>query len=298
MTKFNIIHIFPLGNEGPSSYNEVISTVTWGLEQLGYFVSYEKYTYGSTLAELGKFNSVIKFDAINLILGAQILHIEFLRQLPYNSIIYNLEQRIGMLGVRDVPYEYLYQAEKFIIWDYSEHNISAWLKLYPMARVCHVKIGYAPVITKINLSVRQDIDVLIYGAPTPNRLEVFKSIASQGLKTVFFVGLYGDDRDELIAKSKVVLNLHHSGYDRIFEIVRVSYLLANSKAVISEISDETVLEAGISNFVLFSPVSDIPKLCKLLVSDETMRKNLEIIGRKGIESRDIRIILKDAWFIT
>ena len=52
---------------------------------------------------------------------------------------------------------------------------------------------------------------------------------------------YGGKRDALIARAKVVLNIHYYAA-QVFEIVRVSYLLANSKAVVTEIGPDTDLD--------------------------------------------------------
>ena len=58
--------------------------------------------------------------------------------------------------------------------------------------------------------------------------------------------VWGDIRDEMIGRSKLVLNL--TGYhakNTIFEIVRVSYLLANGKAVICQKRENVEIEPDI-----------------------------------------------------
>ena len=54
-----------------------------------------------------------------------------------------------------------------------------------------------------------------------------------GINVKALFGVYGRERDKLIARSKIVLNMHHYS-SQIFEIVRVFYLLTNRKAVVAE----------------------------------------------------------------
>ena len=57
-------------------------------------------------------------------------------------------------------------------------------------------------------------------------------------------GVRGAERDALIARARLVLNLHFYP-TAIFELVRVSYLLANGKAVVAECGPETEIDADI-----------------------------------------------------
>lgn len=294
--RFNIIHILPLGNNGPESYNEVIAAVSWGLKKLGWMVSYHKFFYSANINDLNNFKSAIASDAVNLVFGAQILHMPFLELLPENTVIYNLEQRSWFIN-GEVPDEYIYQAKRFVIWDYSEQNIVAWKHIWQDVRACYVKIGYAPILERIDNKINKDIDVLFYGQPTENRLKIFSELSSLGLKTVFAVGLFGEDRDNLIARAKVVLNIHVEGYNKIFEIVRVSYLLANSKAVVSEISPSSVIEDDIRSSLKFASLGEIARCCRSVVLDNDLRTELEINGNNIIKKRDMCEILANAWLI-
>jgi hypothetical protein len=57
-------------------------------------------------------------------------------------------------------------------------------------------------------------------------------------------GLYGAARDELIARSKIVLNLHQFETAQL-EQVRISYLLNNRCFVVSELADENPFGDGL-----------------------------------------------------
>jgi hypothetical protein len=108
-------------------------------------------------------------------------------------------------------------------------------------------------------------------------------------------GLYGAARDELISRAKVVLNINLYPQTRIFEIVRVSYLLANRKAVVADLDVNTSIEDDIKPAVKFA--SSLPELlsaCDRLANNERERTKLEELGFSCIGRRDIRDILKGA----
>lgn len=84
----------------------------------------------------------------------------------------------------------------------------------------------------------EDIDILFIGALNPRRqaiLDQLKAVAPN-LNIVFKNNAWGIVRNELIARSKIILNIHFylSG---ILETPRVSYAVANKKFIISENSN-------------------------------------------------------------
>ena len=108
-------------------------------------------------------------------------------------------------------------------------------------------------------------------------------------------GLYGAARDELISRAKVVLNINLYAQMRIFEIVRVSYLLANRKAVVADLDPKTSVEDDIRGAVRFaSSLKELMDLCAKLVSDDSERHALEERGFACMSRRDIKVILERA----
>ncbi len=225
---------------GLNGYIEVIKSVEWGLLQLGHSVSYA-------------INQADK-HATNIIFGAQVLPIDFLKGLPDNSIIYNFEQMRG-LKKNEVRPEVQYFADKFQIWDYSPANEDAW-KMLSAEHLKIIPVGYAPPLTRIPKLQTQDIDVLIYGLSGPKRLTAFHHLNQAGLRVMFVSGFYGDARDELIARSKIILNINLYDFAQIFEIVRVSYLLANRKAVVATLDASTFIEPDFINSIKFSSIEN------------------------------------------
>ncbi len=276
--RFHLAHMVPDPRlHGLYGYREVIDTFQWGLVELGHTVTYAE--------------NVFSKDAINIVFGFQVLADGFLDELPRNTIIYNLEQnpRPGS-GIRAKACCNIV-ARRLQIWDYCERNLDFWRQLSPAHTVRHVPVGWAPVLEKIKSSSSPDIDVLIYGLPAPLRLQIFHDLCKAGVKCVFLCGLYGESRDGLIARAKLVLNINQYGAGRIFEIVRVSYLLANAKPVVADSMPDTWIEPDVGGAVAFASPDALKDKCLSLLQDDSERLRLGKYGQEVIRKRDIRTIL-------
>ena len=266
---------------GLNGYKEVIETVRWGLEQLGH-----RATYAINERAV---------DATNIVFGAQVMPVAALAELGPGTIIYNFEQ-LRDVAVGQIRSEIRYYAEvpHFTIWDYSAANLPSWRAL-KRHDVKIVPVGYAPILSRIPKAAHQDIDVLLYGLSGERRLQTFHGLSQLGLVTLFASGLYGAARDELISRAKVVLNINLYAQMRIFEIVRVSYLLANRKAVVADLDPKTSVEDDIRGAVRFaSSLKELMDLCAKLVSDDSERHALEERGFACMSRRDIKVILERA----
>ncbi len=214
------------------------------------------------------------FDAgtVNLVLGWHLLPETLDSQLPPQCILYNLEQlddrraalreRLARLG------------GTCELWDYSPRNIAILQAGGFPAPVQWVPVGMVPSLCRIPKPAVQDIDVLFYGSVNERRARVLRDLEDAGLKVHCLFGVYGAERDAFIARAKVVLNLHY--YDTsIFELVRVSYLWANRKAVVAECHARTELEAGLEDAACFVPYEDLVAACTRLAADAEGRADLE-----------------------
>jgi len=279
MARFNLMHCLPDPRmHGLNGYREVIDTVAWGLRELGHEV-------GITLNKA-------ESSATNIVFGAQVLPVDTLRALPKGSIVYNFEQMRGLTPAQMRP-EVRFIAQHFGVWEYSRDQLPSWSSLGKFDAKA-VPVGYAPILQRIAAADRQDIDVLLYGLSGKGRAEAFHRISQAGLCTVFVSGLYGAARDELIARSKIVLNVNLYERSKIFEIVRVSYLLANRKAVVAVADAQTAVEDDIRPGVRFTRPEKLPVSCLELVADDGARRALEEAGFEAMSRRDIRTILAAA----
>jgi hypothetical protein len=279
-TAFHVCHFMPPGRtfHGLAGYREHADALVWALHALGH------------PAEYGL--NAINPDATNIVMGLQMLGEAQLEALPPGTVYYNLEQ-MARRAVEDVKPVLRAAARRFPIWDYCEANLQSWSALGARS-VEYVKIGWAPVLERVPKPLEQDIEVLLYGLPGGERLPLFQAICDAGIRTVFACGLYGAERDALIARAKIVVNASLYTESRIFEIARVSYLLTNAKAVVSVLHPDTLVEPDIREAVMFSPIHDVVRDCLALIDDDARRAALEEKGRRAMRARDMRDILRAA----
>jgi len=212
-----------------------------------------------------------QFGERTIVLGSNLLpHVT----VPQSAhlILFNLEQILP-----NSPWlteAYLALLRRYPVWDYSARNIEALAALGIRATFCG--IGYVPELTRIP-AANQDIDVLFVGSMNARRGAVLQEIARRGAKVEAKFDLYGRARDDLIARSRIVLNVHY--YEsRVFEIVRVAYLLANRKCVVSETGSDPAYERQFVPGVAFAPYDQLPDCCGALLSDPSKRQDHERTG--------------------
>lgn len=157
-------------------------------------------------------------DEPTIVLGA---HLPGAR-VPAGAIIYNTEHPASPW----MTASYRALLAQHQVWSY-----------YAGGPGLYVPVGYAPTLTRIPVANFQDIDILFYGSVNERRLDVLLDLRARGLYVEVVTGKYGPERDALIARAKVVLNMHYY-LPGIFEAVRVSYLWANRKCVVSEASTD------------------------------------------------------------
>lgn len=220
-------------------------------------------------------------DAINIVFG---FHVNP-QGIKRRSIVYQLEPVASDTILRKcVPISYL---KNHIVWDYSRRNISL-LEDYG------VHAEYVPICCMPESSVPRDvpktIDVLYYGNVTPYRRRVIDAIKARGLKIVEVFGLYRTDLDELLAKSKVVLNIHNSDDFTTLESVRIMRCLQRGKAVVTEMNagDD---DDGLLPFVCSSAYPELAKACEELAADDAQRIALEQKSSEVLVGRDLTEIL-------
>jgi SAM-dependent methyltransferase len=227
-------------------------------------------------------------NAINIVFGAITIKTEEIRRLAKHVIIRNLEHVSP-----DAPCmfpRYIELLKNFPVWDYARSNLprlaEAGVPLADYVPVCH-----STILETITPAPEQDIDVYFYGNITERRAKTLEAVRARGLNVfVSDLGgkeLYGAERDSLIARSKVILNLGlYDNKYRVFEIVRVSHLLANGKAVVGEVSDNTDIEEDILSAIVSGSIEELPELCEGLVKDDIYRRTIEQNARQIFQARN------------
>ena len=273
----DVVLVQPAGFPDSGVFVEVAETLQGGFRALGYKVSVSA--------------NVLRFNVPVILLGAHLMTETDAYRLPVGTIIYNLEQiRAGAWAANPGYFDIL---RRHTVWDYDARNVEAIVDATGNRNVYHVPIGYVPEMTRIAPAPVQDIDVLFYGSVTPRRHAVLETLAATGLNTHVAFRVYGAERDALIARAKLVLNLH--AYDNWgFEIVRVSYLLANRAAVVCEAVSTEEIDADLRGAVYAAPYDSLVDACASLVRDEPARRRLVEAGFAAFSQRDEVALLRQA----
>jgi SAM-dependent methyltransferase len=279
LARLRIVLVQPAGYQHSGALSELTETLLYGLNALSIDIQL-------SINEIAAEGSGCR----NLIIGAHLLDAVGIKAIPHNSIICNSEQIDEQSRWIDSPY--LELLDRCDVWDYSRENIRRLEKL-GVASARFVPLGYVPQLTRIPSVAPQDIDVLFYGAINERRKNILEGLIARGLRIEFLTGVYREERDHYIARAKVVLNMHY--YEAsIFEVVRVSYLLANEKAVVAECGATTTLEPDIREAVRAVPYDRLVETCAELVADANQRANLARRGFEIFSRRDEKQILGEA----
>lgn len=208
------------------------------------------------------------------------LEIQRLQQLR-QIIIFNMEQLYdGSYWLKEPYASYL---KDYPVWDYNSSN-QRYLKNKYNKDVPLLQLGYCPTLERIILQP-EDIDVLFYGGVYGRRFELMHNLLSRGINVLFRNNdCWGTERDKLIARSKIVLNVHF--YEaNLFEMVRVWYLLHNRKFVISEISTDQQEYSFLDDGLVVVPYNKIADAILEYLQKPEDRKRIADIGYNCIKDR-------------
>lgn len=249
-------------------------------------------------------------DGKTLVFGAHLIT-KMGGEIDGDYIICQTEQ-LGAGGSLFVDEAYLELLKRLPVWDYSLNNIVVLENHGIVAK--HVPIGYSKCMSNIKTGRSaaqigggkngkqrvdfaewsgiyppvgpdgkfvQDVDVTFYGSVNDRRnkiLEELRRIEIDGKPIIVasFLG-YGGFRDKIIARSKIVLNMHY--YDSaIFEIFRCSHLFANKRCLVSEMGKDASLEDAYYDTGGFTEYDNLINRCVELLNDEGERNEVANIG--------------------
>jgi len=196
-----------------------------------------------------------------IVLGANLLPRLSGVKAPGRSILYNLEQITP--GSEWLSRDYLKLLRCHRVWDYSRYNIGQLQRL-GICDLVHCPIGFSERLCRFDPAPERDIDVLFYGSINERRLKVLDELVRTGLRVETLFGAYGEQRDVMIARSRIVLNIHYYPA-KIFEIVRISYLLANRVCVVSEESTPDSALESVQAGIAQAPYAQLTEKCLELI---------------------------------
>ena len=275
MEAFNVMLVHPEGFDHIEAFANAARQLCNGLRKLG---------HPARVAS----NSLV-WDATNVIVGAHLLEEELITQLPANSIIYNVEMVVsGSPFIRALlPF-----VRRFETWDYSEENIASWRQAGIDGALRLLKPGYLPENTKMGHGTDADIDALFYGTVNWRRDAIFADIARFGVKIYVATDAYGAERTALIARSKLVLNVH-SREDSVLELGRIAEPFANRRVVVTDAQDYDARDADLFAAMVSGKPSELGALCRELLDDDERRKDIAERAFIAYSKRDFTVHLQD-----
>jgi hypothetical protein len=273
--KFAITIVSPPGYLHSEAFREVAETIDYGLASLGHdsLITTEGYLDGRQ----------------HIVLGSNLLPAHPITLSP-DAILYNLEQIKG--NPIALSRSIIEIFKRHTVWDYSPANAAALSELgVTVKRI--LPIGYTKQHTRIKRAPALDIDVLFVGSMNARRKTIIEAMRISGLNAVTAFGVYGAERDALIARSKVLLNMHY--YDaKIFEIVRISYYLANKCTVLSERSASQIDDSAFDGGIVFSDYGGLTGKARELCEKPALRRSVALRGFEIMKTRKIEKFLSEA----
>lgn len=253
MKKFNIVLALP-GIEHDRTHamslRETCNVLRYGLEDLGYKVIFAE--------ELRK-------DCINIILRYQSLRGKRLPQ-GYKCIVYQLEQLSEDQGWSSTMQVLDTLRSAFVVWDCNKQNID-FLKKQGIHAI-HKPIGFHPNMFRIQQCKQKDIDILFYGSLNERRAKILKELQEKYNTKILF-GIYGEERDVLISRSKIVIQIYF--YEtKLFEDVRMSYLLNNKVFTISENTPNKKYK----EFLVYADYDKFVETCEYYLKNDHLRDDI------------------------
>ncbi|HEY8751110.1 MAG TPA: tetratricopeptide repeat protein [Tepidisphaeraceae bacterium] len=261
--RYHIVTLEPVNHPESAAFDDLSRLLQLSLESLGIPVTSER--------------NVFRSDAVNILLGYHLL------KDPVNAfwIPFQLEQ-LNVEGRRTSAWlEILSRAPE--IWDYDPGNI-AYLESRGIRTAKHVPLGFHPKLGTIPQRPA-DIDVLHYGIMSERRERILNDL-SRRCRLHVATKLFGAQRDELIARSKIVLNIHRFEAP-IFEQVRVSYLLNNGRCVVTEDSPYNPYRG----MAITSNFDHVVDRCLSLLLNDAERQSLAEYGARQFASMPMTAML-------
>jgi len=270
--RFNVVVIRPEGYVGSNVFREMAILVRESLRDLGHVAEICENAFDSA--------------AVNIVFGAHLLaNAAELPPVPW--VAYQLEQMAD--GAPQATDEYVAVLKRAAgVWNYSSED-QAWLEARGVAsKLC--PIGHHPALETCPPAAEQDIDVLFYGSKSERRAQVVEDLAASGVKVeARWCSVWGAERDALIARSKIVLNLHFHESTRVMEQVRISHLLNNGAFVLAEASASNPYGDAVAT----APYPELAAACRMYLERPELRHEVAARGRAWLRSRPMTSYLRE-----
>lgn len=255
--KFNIVR--PGGGDHSGMFLEMAELLNFSFQELGFesAISVAEAKSGFQNIVIGIFYEGNLWDT-----------------LPEDSVIINTEPLFARESTASWSEQLIGLSTKYQIWDYDPRNLQVMAEL-GLKDSKLLKFGYQKELQRIPFypDSERHIDVFFYGSTNTRRSEILDQISARGLSCLKRFGVYGEERDELISRSKMIVNMHFNEIG-VFEIVRIHYLLNNGIAIVPEIDSHTSIDPSYLDLLSAVPYSGLVDRCVWLKDNPDELLNL------------------------
>lgn len=260
-------------NRSAAAFDDIAASLVWALMSLGHLVTYQ--------------DNNLRQSAWNIVLGAHLVspkdH-ELINQMD-NVIIYNFEQLPRQFS-HFPGYEQVLNSHS--VWEYSTTNLNWYRSSNRSHPVYHVPPGYTRVLERIPAATVRDIDILFLGGAKGRRKDILESMGSVGLRIASPLGVYGIERDSLVARSHILLNLHQFDDHRYPELLRLTYLWSNRSAVVSEDIQDGILTPNYLEAARWVSVAESVDTIRELLGNGVARDRLRERAYSAVREDQLR----------
>lgn len=247
--KFNIVLALPPEDRESfvhaQCFLETADLLRYGLEDLGYEVI---------------FGEGLQRDHLNIILGYQFLYGQKISS-EYKCIVYQLEELSELEGWPLKNLETL-MSPSCVVWDFSERNIDFLAERG--IRAVLKPLGFHQKMFRIKYRQNKDVDILFYGSKNERRMKILKELERK-FNVEILCGIYGHERDEWIARSKIVLSIYYY-QTKLFDDVRIGYLMNNKSFSIIEDSPNKKYD----DFLVYIPYEQLVERCEYYLNNDDL----------------------------
>jgi hypothetical protein len=214
-------------------------------------------------------------------------------KMPEDTIIVDFEQFVSqppyMCATSLQPDTYIEYLRRYPVWTFCQKNVRI-LQYHHVSRLTHVPFGYMSCLEQIK-PYDEDIDVLFIGGLSSRRRYIEDELrkVNRNLHIVFRERVWNEERLHLIARAKIVLNIAHFDFVHSFEIVRVLYLLANQKFVISETAENISEYQYLLPGLVICPYNQLISTIRVYLSKPKERQRIRQIGYHIIKQYPLKL---------
>jgi hypothetical protein len=235
--------------------------------------------------------SVVTFFGVNQFGGT----FENLRGANHSLIIFNLEVATMRLSCFSSP-SLAWRWRASPVWDYSLGNQDLMVKLglldadrhnAAVLQLTHypgIVFDEKPVPPPSVANATQDIPVLFMASPVAARRKaILDQLAARGVVVRVETEVWGKEKEALIRRARVVLNVHYYN-ERLMESVRLFHALSVGAFVLSEDSPDTAAMALWERGVTIVPYDKVADAVVYYLGNATARHEKAAAGYELVRS--------------